>query len=404
MSTAKSLLIPAASLLLAVLIWIGWAESHQPQPTPLTPTLTGQTEYCLTCHADLPQISPSHPVEVFGCVRCHGGERLALDEDLAHSTMRGGKNPSDPAVVEASCGGEQCHSGPAITEQNQIQRLELNLHTTYAGAISAVRLHWGVQSDAQAHQSVVAAGGLELFDPTQESAPQAQTFAKNCLNCHLAAAPLPGQVYARGTGCAACHIEAVNARSKPSLHRLTTGIAYQQCNTCHFRGEFHLDTLQFIPRSDQGGSRRVDYYPPGTPAANCEYRLDCVDCHTRHEAMGDGHLESNQAEARYAQCKTCHGTLDSPPLTTTLTSPDELALRLAALNPAVHLQVGDTILVTERGEPLWNIRQLPDGSFEETGKASGQHFRLPLVAGSGCQQRPDQQEAKDCHVCHANEK
>ena len=120
--------------------------------------------------------------------------------------------------------------------------------------------------------------------------------------------------------------------------------------------------------------------------------------------MGDGNLYGSQAEAGYVQCKTCHGTLDSPPLTITISSPDELALRLAALNPAVHLQVGDTILVTERGEPLWNIRQLPDGSFEETGKASGQHFRLPLVTGSGCQQRPDQQEAKDCHVCHANKK
>jgi len=137
------------------------------------------------------------------------------------------------------------------------------------------------------------------------------------------------------------------------------------------RGDFHLDTLQFIPRTDQNGSRRADYYPPGTPAANCEYRLDCVDCHTRHETMGDGNLYGSQAEAGYVQCKTCHGTLDSPPLTTTISSPDELALRLAALNPAMHLQVGDTILVTERGEPLWNIRQLPDGSFEETGKPAG---------------------------------
>ena len=44
------------------------------EPVGITPTLTGQAEYCLTCHADLPEISQSHPVETFGCVLCHGGE------------------------------------------------------------------------------------------------------------------------------------------------------------------------------------------------------------------------------------------------------------------------------------------------------------------------------------------
>jgi heterodisulfide reductase subunit A len=44
-----------------------------------TPLVTAN---CLTCHADLPEISASHPVASFGCVSCHGGERLALDADL----------------------------------------------------------------------------------------------------------------------------------------------------------------------------------------------------------------------------------------------------------------------------------------------------------------------------------
>ncbi len=106
----RALAVLASALLLASLLLAWFVESRSPAPVPLTPTLTGEIEYCLTCHGDLPEISPSHAVQTFGCVRCHGGERLALDADLAHSSMRGGANPSDLAVVEASCGGSDCHS------------------------------------------------------------------------------------------------------------------------------------------------------------------------------------------------------------------------------------------------------------------------------------------------------
>jgi hypothetical protein len=81
----KRPLFLVSSLLLLSLAAAFWYQSRKPNPVMLTPALTGQPEYCLTCHADLPEISPSHPVEAFGCVKCHGGERLALDADLAHS-------------------------------------------------------------------------------------------------------------------------------------------------------------------------------------------------------------------------------------------------------------------------------------------------------------------------------
>src|SRR5512137_917094 len=109
MSRHLVLIFSGVMLVAFALAW--FLQSRTPEPVALTPSLTGETEYCLTCHADLPVISPSHPVETFGCVLCHGGERLALDADLAHSSMRGGNNPADLSVVEASCGGGNCHSG-----------------------------------------------------------------------------------------------------------------------------------------------------------------------------------------------------------------------------------------------------------------------------------------------------
>ncbi len=395
-------------LIAAGLVW--WMEARSPDPVALTPALTGQVEYCLTCHADLPEISPSHPVETFGCVLCHGGERLALDADLAHSSMRGGANPADLAVAEQSCGGENCHSGAAADGRDHIQRVMTSIQTTYTGAITSLRYTFGAQADQQPRLGAFAIRDtslpsqtgilfLEAFDPAAESHASLQLFGENCLTCHINAAPAAGEQYARLTGCAACHSPI--AAEAAQTHTLTTAIAYTQCNTCHNRGNYDLRSMAFVERSDQPATRLQDYYQPIAQFTQCEYTLDCVDCHTRVEVMGDGDIHATKDSIQYTQCKTCHGTLDELPLTLTITDPDDLAFRLAFLNPAVGLQPGDTVLVTEQGEPLWNTRLLPDGTYELIGKASQQHFVFRAVMGSGCEQNPDQQESQYCHACHA---
>lgn len=155
----KSRFFAASVLLLLVLIAIAWQVNRQPRPVALTPTLTGEVEYCLTCHADLPEISPSHPVETFGCVLCHGGEPLALDADLAHSSMRGGRNPSDLAVAELSCGGSDCHTGSPELNRDHVARVLTSIQTTYAGAIASIRFTYGAQNSLNARMAVEGGSG-----------------------------------------------------------------------------------------------------------------------------------------------------------------------------------------------------------------------------------------------------
>ena len=112
-----------ASIVLTLLLGlIAIRQFMLPAPKTITPTLTNQPELCLTCHDGIEEISPAHPVEAFGCVICHGGNALALDENLAHAGLRGGKNPADFSVVEASCGGAECHSGTSADQRDHIQR------------------------------------------------------------------------------------------------------------------------------------------------------------------------------------------------------------------------------------------------------------------------------------------
>jgi hypothetical protein len=408
------LLFLSASLLLLALLLVWWRESHAPKPIALTPTLTGQTEYCLTCHSDVQEISPSHPVKTFGCVICHGGERLALDADVAHSSMRGGANPSDLAVVEQSCGGSDCHSGDPAEYRDHIQRVMTSIQATYTGAITSVRYTFGAQPDLTPIYGALAVTdtqtktgitSLKAYDPAAESNPLMKAFGESCLTCHLDADPREGAQYQRFTGCAACHSPVpAGSDETTQVHTLTTAIPYTQCNTCHNRGNYDLGTVTFVERTDHPTDRLHDYYQPIAQLTKCEYTLDCVDCHTRTEAMGDGDIHANKKDIQYIQCKTCHGTPTELPLTKTITDPNDIALTLAFLNPAVDLKVGDTILVTEKGDPLWNTQVLPDGTYALYGKATKQYFTFRPVMGSGCTQNGDDQSSAYCHTCHSVER
>ena len=412
-SQRRALALASAGLLLVALGV--WAANPTQPPVALTPRLTGETEYCSTCHGELPEISASHPVETFGCVTCHGGERLALDADLAHSTLRGGNNPSDLAVVEQSCGGSACHSGSGEDGRDHIQRVMTSVQATYAGAIAHMRYTFGAQGDLTAHAGIfpvtdadittaTGVAGLTAFDPAADANPMLQRFSDNCLTCHVNAEPMEGNAYARLTGCASCHTPDVESFPEGQVHRLTTAIPYTQCNTCHNQGNYDLRMMTFVERTDAPSDRFHGYYQPIAQFTQCEWTLDCVDCHTRTEAMGDGDIHSNQAEIQYVGCQTCHGTLDELPRTQTITSEDDIALLLARLNPVVDLRVGDTILVTEQEEPLWNTRVLPDGRYELVGKVTRQNFSFNPVMGTQCQQNPEEQESRYCHACHAVER
>lgn len=413
------LILTASGLLLLTLALSWWKESRRPTPIALTPSLTGKTEYCLTCHADLPEISPAHPIKTFGCVICHGGERLALDANLAHASMRGGNNPSDLAVVEQSCGGENCHSGSAADQRDHIQRVKTSLQATYTGAITSVLFTFGAQADLTPHYATTTIEdenstktgitSLLAFSEADHSNPSIQKFAENCLNCHLWSKAPEGAAYARFNGCAACHTPL--SHNQPTLtneknlrhfvHQLTTAIPYTQCNACHNRGNYDLRSMTFQERTDHPMDRLHNYYQPIAQFTQCEYTLDCIDCHTRTEAMGDGDLHPNQKEFQYVRCSTCHGTPTTLPLTKTLTDPNDIAFRLALVNPIVKLQIGDTIIITEKGEPLWNTRLLPDGNYELIGKATGIHFTFKPVMGSGCTQSGQDQSSDYCHQCHS---
>lgn len=437
MSKRGNLTLALAGLLLVVGLAAAFARQSGGRPVKvLIPTLTNRPELCLTCHDGIEEISPSHPVAAFGCTTCHGGDGLALDADVAHAGMYGGKNPADLAVADVACGGANCHSGSAADGRDHIQRVTRSVQATYAGAIAQVRYAFGAQPDAAAVMGVHAVEGDPSLTPAAATAPGAlsalatfaagtsdpepvQKFAENCLNCHLSAQPVSQPYFYRSTGCGACHVpydndgiykgtDPTTSRTEPghaSQHRLTTAVTYTQCDHCHNRGNYNLPRMAFDERTDlpapgaAQASRLAEYYQPIGEFTLCEWELDCVDCHTAAEAMGDGHIYGNQADAQNVQCRTCHGTLTEPPTLATIADPNDVALRRAQVNGNYTLKVGDQVVVDDRGEKLGQVRWMGD-RLVETMKATGRVLTVPPVQGSACEQKPDEQASRYCHACH----
>lgn len=458
---SRWLLVAGLALLLAM-AGVAWKEAHptwqdwqarynaEPNVTQipigikvLVPTQTGKPELCTTCHVGIEDISPSHPAQAIGCVVCHGGEPLALDADTAHSTLRGKANPSDLSVAQVSCGTTSCHGGYADEEQNHVDRVLKSVQATYAGGIAAARYAFGAQSspgalfgiqavgDASAPLPPKALASLQALPSTSALNAIDPKLQQSCLTggCHLWSAPNPQPYYYRSTGCAACHYlynnDGLYRGTDPTIpkdevghgaaHRLTTAIPYTQCDHCHNRGNYTWRGLQFLPRDDlppvapppspltpADALRLLEYYQPIAEFTKCEYELDCVDCHTAQEAMGDGHIYGSKKDVQYIQCQTCHGTPTTTPKTAAIRDPDELAMRQARIDGrGDFLAVGDSVIQTERGELLWAIKETSPGHFVQIDKVSGKVYDLPLVAGSKCTQDGKTQTSDYCHQCHS---
>lgn len=415
----------------------GDAALRQLNPTVKTDS---KPELCTTCHFGLEEISASHPVDAFGCVVCHGGDGMALDEEQAHRNLI--PNPSDLSVAEEVCGQEGCHGGYADPSRNHVEQVMRSIQATYAGGIALVRYTFGAQGGPEPVFGAVAAvdpnplpgtlASLAAYRVDEKSLPPEINFARSCLEsgCHLSepAASLP--YHYRAAGCAACHVlygdDGLYKGADPTIprdepghpaeHRFTTKISFTQCNHCHNRGNYSLRDMAFTPRPDlppvgaslsptmpPEGRRLVEYYQPIGVFTLCEWELDCIDCHTQAESMGDGHIWPDQASMQYVQCRTCHGTLAETPATAKITDPEDPAMRRARLNGGYPLRVGDVVVLTERGEKLESV-QVIDGEFVQFRKVDGKRYVVPMVMGSGCPQEEDEQESRYCHECHAYER
>ena len=426
-------------------------ESYQQRKPEVVDLIlpNGKVERCKTCHMGIEEISSSHPSNTLGCTVCHGGNPLSLDQATAHAQMYGNGHPGALNVSALSCGGtgangEACHSGNQEQAKNEVDLVKSSIMSTKAGELSVVRQMFGFDKTKSVPGLSKDQPASQYPHPLQGRSNES-AFQQNCLSqCHQNGGKLPldtmltqtGSDESKGTGqenkvvlgngCEACHVlvdpshtytgsdvTMKNAIGYGMVHSITTQIPYTQCNQCHNQGNHDPIKMTFTYRSDltkvvrdwlTGDStwadRVSDYYLPGEIFAKCEVSLDCIDCHTRQDVMGDNKMHTSQYDAVHLQCLDCHGTKEKLPQTKKIENPNDLAFEEQITNPQFPaLQIGDEILMTAKGEELPFIRHKGE-NWIQSSRVTGKTFNVPLVFGSQCKQVSNEQGADSCHKCH----
>jgi hypothetical protein len=396
------------------------------------PIVLGRREGCLWCHAGMTGLSRAHGAEAVGCASCHAGNPFSLDRETAHAGVI--PVPGNLADAPRSCGVERCHP-------SQVERVSGSLMASMAGVVAVDRAVFGTGPvDREVHD--VRALGREGADGH---------LRLLCASCHLGAeksSPGPVGEDARGGGCNACHLQYSTAaraalgrylearaagpaaadpeRPVMTVHpNVSIAIERDSCFGCHSRsgristnyeGWMEQSTVESQQSTVERQQSRVERREPTADsrtlrtladgrvfefvAADVHARnMDCIDCHTAREVMGDGAAHARAHEALRVACADCH----RPPggtgaATVVFEQLDPESRRIAELRG--RNRPGERFLTTADGiEPLLNTELDAAGTPTLVAKASGQ--RLPLKPPATVCLRSEGHGRLSCASCHA---
>jgi hypothetical protein len=355
---------------------------------------------CRDCHAGIEEMHPWEPLSCTDChggdgrkadaTEAHVAPRIGWPQD--ERVLERGfdpaavrfRNPGDLRVAEGTCGA--CHPG-------EVARVKKSLHATTAGHLCDGLYENGLlerrgsryavfaQTDDDAGQS--GHGLAKLEDIARLRVPReprglgdhfADLPRKACMQCHLwsegvAVTGRLGQdgLY-RGGGCSACHVPyAQDGRSRsadaradrlepghPVRHAMTAAPPAGTCFSCHVGdasvGNGFRGLAQLYPQQPAGPDipNTTDELIAGQffvrdpvltpPDLHHAAGMDCIDCHSGRDVMGDGQMYGQMEHAVEIECTSCHGTFDAAS-----------TLRTSRDRPVTNLgRRGDLVVLTGR--------------------------------------------------------
>ena len=293
--------------------------------------------------------------------------------------------------------------------------------------------------------------------------PADRILRQQCFQCHLDSPPAEGQY--RSQGCAACHFDYSSnglyegndptiSRTEPGharFHKIRAIPSRSTCVQCHRSFD-----LQALGTADEPRENEIDevfgpHHPHDFEEINDATRqeetptaydsevtdtvtdqieisssvdpdkeaplfvgkgrvmgdvhtargMDCTDCHTQLDIMGDGNLYSKQHEAVEIRCETCHGDSRSYPSISQVTDPGDPAIRVSKHYKDGPNKVDDWMAVSVRNRKMTNVK-VRDGHMVTIGKQSGKVHEIPLVKDFlAAHSIPQHQSRLECSACHA---
>jgi formate-dependent nitrite reductase cytochrome c552 subunit len=280
------------------------------------PIIYGRAESCVVCHDKVKGFSTSHNPNVVGCFSCHGGNPFSMNQTAAHKNMI--LIPGNLSNAGRSCGTTGCHS-------EIVERIDNGLMSTLSGMINVDRYVFNEQNTPD--------GDATMADLHHSAADE--HLRTMCVRCHLGNEKKemgPVTEESRGGGCLACHLNySKKGLMAHELHQqnqqdsswlafhpsVDLKVTNNHCFGCHSRSGristnyegWHETT--FKPSDVVGkknyrlveGNRVFRYVQDDVHHAA---GLECVDCHTSYELMGDGNRYQHQEDQQDVACADCH--------------------------------------------------------------------------------------------------
>ena len=372
-------------------------------------------ERCLSCHRGIEHASASHN----GCIVCHGGDPKSYDKKTAHTGLRGPSNPSDPDNWDAVCGA--CH-------RYQLERVKSTIMLTNAGMIRNTQLTW----EGEDGRSYTTRGG-KAFDPAglpietlsvvELDNLSGELYRKFCSRCHVGSVNGESYAAAHAAGCAACHFpwndtatyqgqdQAMNGRAGHSAsHALSALPDTQVCTRCHnrsgrigfsYQGLYDGNNGLVPTRGGEGGpemssgARNLTHI---TPDVHFAAGMECIDCHTSRDVMGDGFSYGSMYQQTEISCDDCHGSATKLPRYREIVRENDEALRESRSykQPA---KSGMRMIQTAKGRSYSNV-YYQDKTIWLQGKRSGKLHRSKVITGT-----PEHtivgHGRLECYACHS---
>ncbi len=360
-------------------------------------SLTLSNEKCKKCHNLSP---PSLSHKSLLCTDCHGGNSNSSNKDLAHKSMS--KNPSDPRFWDQSCG--RCHF-------YQLERVKSSLMYSNMGMINKIFSSWEfLQKKKLLYATFEGArflsnGKIGYVKSIKDvSHISADLYRKFCSRCHIGYAEYKKYKGVHGSGCAACHFPyneyavykgkdktIFNKWPYSEYHKIIIPSS-RQCLHCHNRsgriglayiGSCELNnsmvpTSNGLPGPEMISSGRSVVFV--VEDVHFKKGMECIDCHTSRDVMGDGYAYSSLEEQIEIRCSDCHGTGYTYPKKEKILRENNPAI-LESRHYPVQLKMGMEVVLTSKNRPFSNVF-FKNGKIFLIGKLSGKIHEVPVITNT----------------------
>lgn len=377
--------------------------------------VSGKGSSCVSCHRGLEQVSTAHG----DCVACHGGDPQEKDKQKSHATLRGPANPSDPEAWQQACG--KCHL-------YQLERVKSTIMQTNAGMIRNIQLTWegvdGRSYSSRGGRFFGADGQATELQPVEDlDNLSGELYRKFCSRCHVGISNSSSYGAAHASGCAACHFPWNDSATYQGGDKSMRGKAGHSashgmdplpdttvCARCHsrsgriaysYQGLYDGNNSLVPTRGGEGGpvmTSGARNLTSITPDVHFAAGMECIDCHTSRDVMGDGFSYRSMYQQTEISCEDCHGSATQLPRYREITRENDEALR-ESRSYKQPVRSGMRMIQTAKGRSYSNVFYR-DGAIWLQGKRSGKLHRSKVITGT-----PEHtivgHGRLECHACHS---